>query len=67
MTLSHPFAAGAEILVTDNSRDFPLGERRNGVLPVGSAPFLESVYQQFPDARGPIAAYVQRQTELRQS
>jgi hypothetical protein len=43
-------AAWAEILVTYNSRDFPLGEHRNGVLLLSSATFLASVYRQFPDA-----------------
>lgn len=56
-------AAEAEILVTDNSRDCPLGESRNGVLLLGSVSFLESVYQQVPDAREAITAYAQRQAK----
>lgn len=57
--------AGAEILVTDNSRDFSLGERRNGVLLLGSASFLDSVYRQSSDAREAIAAYIQSRADLR--
>jgi hypothetical protein len=59
-------AAGAGILVTDYSRDFPFGERRNGVQLLGPAPFLDSVYRQSPDARTTIAAYVRRRTQRRQ-
>lgn len=58
-------AADAEILITDNSRDFPLGERRAGILLLGSAQFLTSINQQLPDARSAIAAYVSRRIEPR--
>ena len=45
-------------LVTDNRRDFPLGEVRNGVLIVGSAPFLEALYQSHPETPATIATYL---------
>lgn len=47
-------------LVTDNQRDFPLGEVRNGVLILGSASFLETLYQTYTDAPAAIAAYLGR-------
>lgn len=51
-------AANADVLVTDNSTDFPLGERRNGVLILGSAAFLEALYARFPDAEAAIREYL---------
>jgi hypothetical protein len=48
-------------LVTDNSRDFPLGEVRNGILLLGSAPFLEALYRGYPEAPAMIAAYLGRE------
>jgi hypothetical protein len=45
-------------LVTDNRRDFPLGEIRNGVLMLGTAQFLEALYRTYSDARSAIAAYL---------
>ncbi|MGH2461928.1 MAG: hypothetical protein ACRDIY_23985 [Chloroflexota bacterium] len=45
-------------LVTDNRRDFPLGEARSGVLILGSAPFLERLYQTYPEAPAAIATYL---------
>jgi hypothetical protein len=54
-------AAGVpSTLVTDNQRDFPLGEVRNGVLILGSAPFLEALYRTYPEAPAAIAAYLGR-------
>lgn len=47
-------------LVTDNRRDFPLGEVRDGVLILGSASFLDALYQTHPDAPAAIAAYLGR-------
>ena len=43
-------AANAEVLVTDNSVDFPLGEVRNGVLLLGSTTLLREVFKRYPDA-----------------
>lgn len=52
-------AAGAPgTLVTDNRRDFPLGEIRNGILIIDSGRYLESMYQTYPDAPAAIAAYL---------
>ncbi|MBI4495297.1 MAG: hypothetical protein HY690_21185 [Chloroflexi bacterium] len=47
-------------LVTDNRRDFPLGEVRNGILILSSAPFLEALYRAYPEAPAAIAAYLGR-------
>ena len=47
--------------MTDNSRDFPLGEVRNGILLLGSAPFLEALYRGYPEAPAMIAAYLGRE------
>lgn len=52
-------AAAVDTLVTDNSRDFPLGERRNGVLLLGSEAFLAAVSARFPDAEAAIRAYLE--------
>ncbi|HVC35562.1 MAG TPA: hypothetical protein VNL16_18795 [Chloroflexota bacterium] len=51
-------AAPATVLVTDNSSDFPLGEIRNGVLLLGSTPFLNRLYRQFPDAEAAIQEFL---------
>jgi hypothetical protein len=53
-------AAGADILVTDNAVDFPLGERRHGVRLVGSAAFLSELYARFPEAEEAIREYLAR-------
>jgi len=45
-------------LVTDNRRDFPLGEVRNGILILSSAAFLDALYRANPDAPAAIAAYL---------
>lgn len=47
-------------LVTDNWRDFPLGEVRHGVLLLGSVPFLEALYRTYPEAPTAITAYLGR-------
>ena len=52
-------AAQADTLVTDNSRDFPLGETRNGVLILGAEAFLAAVYTKFPDAEAAIRQYLE--------
>ncbi len=51
-------AAKADVLVTDNARDFPLGETRHGVLLLGSAAFLAALYDRFPGAEEAISAYL---------
>jgi hypothetical protein len=51
-------AAAAQVLVTDNSADFPLGETRNGVLLLGSQPFLARLYERFPDARTDVLEFL---------
>jgi predicted nucleic acid-binding protein len=51
-------AAGADVLVTDNSSDFPLGQRHNGILLLGSRTFLERLYARFPDAEEMIQQYI---------
>ena len=53
-------AAGADVLVTENSNDFPLGERRNGVLILGSEAFLSAFYAAVPAARLPIQELLRR-------
>lgn len=53
-------AVPAEILVTDNSSDFPHGETRNGILILGSASFLARLYQRWPDAEAAINVYLAR-------
>lgn len=54
-------AAKADILVTDNASDFPLGELRHGILFLGSSAFLQRLYEKHPDAESSIRAYL-RQT-----
>lgn len=44
-------AAGAEMLVTANKRDFPWGERRNGILFLGTEAFLDWLYESSPGTR----------------
>lgn len=52
-------AAGVpSTLVTDNRRDFPLGEVRNGVSILGSVQFLEALYRTYPEAPTAIATYL---------
>jgi len=53
-------AANADILVTDDAADFPLGEVRNGVLILGSPAFLQDLYQRFPDAEANIRRFLRR-------
>ncbi|HEX5415358.1 MAG TPA: hypothetical protein VFZ25_06815 [Chloroflexota bacterium] len=55
-------AAGVPgILVTDNRRDFPLGEVRNGVLILGADRFLDELYQRYLEAPAAIATYLGRE------
>jgi hypothetical protein len=47
-------AAGADTLVTDNARDFPPGQVRNGVLLMRTSDFLAALYTRFPEAESAI-------------
>ncbi len=51
-------AAEADVLVTDNTRDFPSGEKRNGVLCLSSGAFLAAFYASNPEARAEAAEYL---------
>ena len=51
-------AAGADALVTDNTRDFPSGEERNGVLCLSSEDFLAALYTSSPQARAEVKDYL---------
>lgn len=51
-------AVPVDILVTDNSNDFPLGETRNGILILGSTSFLTRLYRQWPGAEAAINDYL---------
>lgn len=51
-------AAQASILVTDNARDFPLNQARNGVVFVSTAQFIASLYAQLPEAEEAIRQYL---------
>jgi hypothetical protein len=58
-------AAGVPgILVTDNRRDFPLGEIRNDIRIVGTAQFLEELYRFYPQAPSAIAVYLGRERSI---
>lgn len=50
--------ARADTLVTDNTKDFPIGEVRNGVTFLSTNAFLTALYSKFPEAEAPIAGYV---------
>ncbi|MEA2640561.1 MAG: hypothetical protein QOF51_1955 [Chloroflexota bacterium] len=51
-------AARADVLVTDNSSDFPLGESRNGIYILGSVAFLQDLYRRIPPAEASIQSLV---------
>ena len=51
-------AARAAVLVTDNSRDFPIGETRNGIQIVTAAQFIAALYARFADAEANIRRYL---------
>lgn len=51
-------AASADVLVTDNAADFPLGERRHGVLILGSGAFLALLFSHHPEAEADLRAYL---------
>ncbi|MBI4493446.1 MAG: hypothetical protein HY690_11715 [Chloroflexi bacterium] len=56
-------AAGAGVLVTDNSTDFPIGEERNGVFFLDSRAFLAALYRRFPDADAAVREYLGEATQ----
>lgn len=51
-------AARAQLLVTHNGKDFPLGQRRNGVLCLHSRDYLARLYQTYPEAEADLASYL---------
>jgi hypothetical protein len=53
-------AAAADVLVTDNSADFPLGESRNGVLLLSTSDFLTKLYTTFQGADSDIEQFLQQ-------
>ncbi len=57
-------AAGVPgVLVTDNWRDFPIGEARNGILIVSGRMFLDYLYQTYPEAEAVITRYAERRRQ----
>lgn len=50
--------ARAAVLVTDNARDFPIGEVRNGVQIVNHDQFIAALYARFPTAEVNIQRYL---------
>jgi predicted nucleic acid-binding protein len=52
-------AALADVLVTENSRDFPLGQRRNGVLILEPSAFLATLYARIPGAEIAVRQYLE--------
>jgi predicted nucleic acid-binding protein len=53
-------AANADILVSDNSKDFPLGEERCGVRILNADQFLEVLYRLYPESESEITDYLRR-------
>ena len=51
------------VLVTDNERDFPVGEVRNGILIVSGRMFLDYLYQTYPEAEAVITRYAERRRQ----
>jgi hypothetical protein len=51
-------AADADALVTDNTKDFSSGERRNGVLLLDSRRFLKRLYDAIPESEDRIREYL---------
>lgn len=47
------------VLVTDNSRDFPIGEIRNGILIVSGSMFMSYLYRTYPESRAVITGYAE--------
>jgi len=53
-------AAGVPgVLVTDDRRDFPTGEARNGILIVSGIMFLDYLYRTYPEAEAVITSYAE--------
>ncbi|MGI8550965.1 MAG: hypothetical protein ACR2PL_09295 [Dehalococcoidia bacterium] len=52
-------AAQAEVLVTDNARDFPIGEARGGVRMVTTPQFITALYAHHPEAEANIQLFLQ--------
>lgn len=50
-------------LVTENSRDFPLGQVRNGITILGSSDFLDALYQTCPEAEAAVTDYLSRRKQ----
>lgn len=47
-------------LITDNAKDFPVGERRNGITILNGDGFLIALYQAYPEAKAAVAEYLSR-------
>jgi len=45
--------------VTDNTRDFPVGDVRNGILIASGKVFLDYLYQTYPEAETVITRYAE--------
>ncbi|MBI4316915.1 MAG: hypothetical protein HY675_00375 [Chloroflexi bacterium] len=54
-------AAGVPgVLVTDNKKDFPIRESRNGILIASGNMFLEYLFQTYPESKATISRYAER-------
>lgn len=51
------------VLVTDNRRNFPTGDARNGILIVSGRMFLDYLYQTYPEAEAVITRYAERRRQ----
>ncbi len=56
-------AAAASILVTENRRDFPLEQTRNGVLLLNTLGFLARLYKSNREAEADIRTYLEDQLQ----
>lgn len=56
--LQTALAARADTLVTDNTTDFPPGEKRNGILLLDSKLFLRLLNEAIPDSEEKIREYL---------
>ena len=52
-------AARADILLTENATDFPIGDARNGILILSARSFLRALYERFPEAETAVREYLQ--------
>ena len=50
-------------LVTDNSRDFPLGQTRNGITILSGSDFLAALYQSYPEAEAAVTDYLSQRKQ----